>query len=91
MRYVGNLGRGRTGVVRKATWRRGQHLLELIGDNMMKSFWLGLGTGLGLAALLAPDRGEVTRSKLARQLSNWAGWNRDDPKDEMHEDTLDKL
>jgi hypothetical protein len=57
---------------------------------MRKSFWLGLGVGLGLGALLAPNRGEVTRSKLARQLSTWAGWSRDDPKDELHEDTLDK-
>jgi gas vesicle protein len=36
----------------------------------MKAFLTGLGIGMGLGVLLAPDHGEVTRRKIRERLSD---------------------
>jgi gas vesicle protein len=37
----------------------------------MKAFLTGLGIGVGLGVLFAPDTGEVTRRKLRERFSTW--------------------
>ena len=38
----------------------------------MKAFLTGLGIGVGLGVLFAPDRGEATRKKLRDRVSEWS-------------------
>lgn len=38
----------------------------------MKSFWAGLGIGIGLGILFAPMSGEETRNNLTQRASNLA-------------------
>ena len=38
----------------------------------MKAFLTGLGIGVGLGVLFAPDSGEATRRKLGAHLSDWS-------------------
>ena len=38
----------------------------------MKTFLTGLGIGIGLGVLFAPDRGEATRSKLRDRIGDWS-------------------
>ena len=39
----------------------------------MKAFLTGLGIGVGLALVFAPERGEVTRGKVRQRISEWPG------------------
>jgi DNA uptake protein ComE-like DNA-binding protein len=39
----------------------------------MKAFLTGLGIGVGLALVFAPERGEVTRGKVRERISEWPG------------------
>src|SRR5438270_13950565 len=38
----------------------------------MKAFLTGLGIGVGLGVLFAPERGEATRSKVRERVSEWS-------------------
>ena len=38
----------------------------------MKTFLTGLGIGIGLGVLFAPDKGEATRSKLRDRIGDWS-------------------
>ena len=49
----------------------------------MKAFLTGLGIGVGLGILLAPERGEITRSKLRDRLSDWSDSVSDQVTDQM--------
>jgi gas vesicle protein len=40
----------------------------------MKAFLTGLGIGVGLGVLFAPDSGEATRKKMGERLSDWSEW-----------------
>ena len=39
----------------------------------MKAFLTGLGIGVGLAVLLAPEKGESARGKVRERMSEWSG------------------
>jgi len=39
----------------------------------MKAFLTGLGIGVGLGVLFAPERGEATRAKVSERISGWSG------------------
>jgi DNA uptake protein ComE-like DNA-binding protein len=38
----------------------------------MKAFLTGLGIGVGLGVLFAPDNGEATRKKVGQRISHWS-------------------
>ena len=38
----------------------------------MKAFLTGLGIGVGLGGLFAPDSGEATRKKVGHRISDWS-------------------
>src|ERR1051325_403686 len=38
----------------------------------MKAFLTGLGIGVGLGVLFAPDSGEATRKKVGHRISDWS-------------------
>src|ERR1700731_3126938 len=39
----------------------------------MKAFLTGLGIGVGMALVFAPERGEVTRGKVRERIGEWPG------------------